>query len=110
MIHAKRQVKSSTGSCRCPFKIQLSETPELKTNLCLVPRIEVGNIRDSTIAAKINANNKKQGNTWRVCVDLRNFYLGDKIYEFCRLSQGYIYSPTIFIKFMQRIFCKEQFE
>ena len=141
--------------------IQLSETPELKSNLCLVPRIEAGHIRDSTIAAKINQKNKQQGNTWRVCVDLRNlnacsigntspslstldsilaalrgkmvtnldfsngffhiplsenskpltaFYLGDKIYEFCRLSQGYIYSPTVFIKFMQRIFCKEEFE
>ena len=52
--------------------IQLSEAPELKSNLCLVPRIEAGNIRDSTIAAKINTKNKKQGNTWRVCVDLRN--------------------------------------
>ena len=141
--------------------IQLSETPELKSNLCLVPRIEAGNIRDSTIAAKINQKNKNQVNTWRVCVDLRNlnacsigntspslttldsilaalrgkmvsnldfsngffhipltkrscpltaFYLGDKIYEFCRLSQGYIYSPTIFIKFMQKIFSKEQFD
>jgi len=141
--------------------IRLSESPELKSNLCLVPRIEAGNIRDSTIAAKINSRKTNQGNTWRVCVDLRNlnacsigntspslttldsilgalrgkmvsnldfsngffhiplterscpltaFYLGDKIYEFCRLSQGYIYSPTVFIKFMQRIFCKEEFE
>jgi len=140
--------------------IRLSETPELKSNLCLVPRIEAGNIRDSTIAAKINSK-KNKCDTWRVCVDLRNlnacsvgntspslttldsilgalrgkmvsnldfsngffhipltersspltaFYLGDKIYEFCRLSQGYIYSPTIFIKFMQRIFCKKEFE
>ena len=86
MIHAKRQVKSSTGSCRCPFKIQLSETPELKTNLCLVPRIEVGNIRDSSIAAKINANNKKQGNTWRICVDLRNFYLDMNFVDFLKVT------------------------
>ena len=37
------------------LKSGVSETPELKINLCLVPRMEAEHIRDLTIAVKINA-------------------------------------------------------
>ena len=143
--------------------IRISKNPILKSNLCLVPRIQAGQIRDSTIAAKINNRRKdvKVEETWRVCVDLRNlnmstldkcapalltldhilaklnekmvsnmdisngffniklcersiplmaFYLGDNIYEFTRLSQGFVNSPKIFVDFMKLIFSQSQFD
>ena len=54
--------------------IRISESPVLKSNLCLVPRVTAGNIRDGSIAAKINSRfrDSKPEESWRVCVDLRN--------------------------------------
>ena len=54
--------------------IRISESPVLKSNLCLVPRVVAGNIRDSSIASKINSRKLgvKTEESWRVCVDLRN--------------------------------------
>ena len=71
------KLKIAQDACDILLKsgvIRIAKNPMLKSNLCLVPRVQAGDIKDGTIAGRINNNKEgvKGEQTWRVCQDLRD--------------------------------------